>query len=489
MQRLRPREIQLFVSYDQGSRWQHAQSADPSSGRFDFEATQDGEYWFAVKTLDNQNRLFPRDNVDPGLKVVVDATRPVLNIQLREIGKGKVQLRWSADDRHLDPTTLRLEFAQSGSPGWQQVSVVPQASGHTEWTVPQGGSVAVRGTVSDLAGNVGQAENRINVPASDNSDPASEETEYREPVARGNRQPEPFAPSPGGARSAFGKDSRRTPTTSFDESRPAVGPRRPDSPAVSGTNLNAASQGTLVSDAPKSRPEVIQRRDPQSTKPAENQTTRPVLKHVVNRRNFHIGYRIDGAGPSSVGSVELYVTQDRGGQWSRYGEDPDRQSPFPVTVPADGEYGFELRVRNAVGLSTEPPRPGDTPSIIVTVDQTPPVAHLLPLQAERGASPAGVLIQWEVRDDHLGTAPVALAYAPSLNGPWRQIGDWQPNSGRTVWSPEPGSSARMYLRLTARDEAGNVAEITSQEAVIVDRSRPTVRILREEALDRRANPY
>src|SRR5690242_6799704 len=55
MQRLRPREVQLHVSNDRGVRWQHLLSADPGAGKFDFEATADGEYWFTVKTLDGQN--------------------------------------------------------------------------------------------------------------------------------------------------------------------------------------------------------------------------------------------------------------------------------------------------------------------------------------------------------------------------------------------------------------------------------------------------
>ncbi|HID23510.1 MAG TPA: hypothetical protein EYP14_14090, partial [Planctomycetaceae bacterium] len=57
LQRLGAKEIRLFVSTDSGGRWQQVQSVPPETGHFVFEATQDGEYWFAVRTGDAQDRL------------------------------------------------------------------------------------------------------------------------------------------------------------------------------------------------------------------------------------------------------------------------------------------------------------------------------------------------------------------------------------------------------------------------------------------------
>ena len=171
MRRLRAKEIRLFLSRNNGFDWQHVQTVAPEAGRFDFKAQTDGEYWFAVRTLDGTNQLHPDANVvEPGLVVIVDRTAPDLQLLLQQSEAGKVQLSWSVSDANLDLSKLSLEFSQAGS-NWQPVSVKAQAAGQTSWTVPNGGQVSVRGSVTDRAGNVGSAQTSIVVQANDPGGP------------------------------------------------------------------------------------------------------------------------------------------------------------------------------------------------------------------------------------------------------------------------------------------------------------------------------
>ncbi|MDA1017241.1 MAG: hypothetical protein O3A00_22635, partial [Planctomycetota bacterium] len=185
MQRLQARQIVLYQSVDQGRNWRPAQRVAPPTGRFEFQAPVDGEYWFAVRTLDVNNQLHPGGNViEPGLKVVVDSVRPVLTVGLRESSAGHIELTWQADDSNLDPTKLRLEYRNPAAAQWQMMGVVPKAGGRTSWTVPQAGIAAVRGSISDRAGNVGSAQAQINVVranAGGNSRP-----DFRQPIANSN---------------------------------------------------------------------------------------------------------------------------------------------------------------------------------------------------------------------------------------------------------------------------------------------------------------
>lgn len=143
MRRLRAKEIRLFLSRNAGSEWRHVQTVAPEVGRFDFKAAADGEYWFAVRTLDGANQLHPDANVvEPGLVVIVDRTPPDLQLLLQQSEAGKVQLSWSVSDTNLDPTKLTLEFSQGGA-NWLPVSVKAQAAGQTSWSVPSGGQVTV----------------------------------------------------------------------------------------------------------------------------------------------------------------------------------------------------------------------------------------------------------------------------------------------------------------------------------------------------------
>src|SRR5262245_17063952 len=54
----RLREVQLWVSDNQGQSWREAGRAAPEQGYFSqFTAVQDGLYWFAVRTVDQQGNI------------------------------------------------------------------------------------------------------------------------------------------------------------------------------------------------------------------------------------------------------------------------------------------------------------------------------------------------------------------------------------------------------------------------------------------------
>src|SRR5687768_12295745 len=56
----RVKQLQLYVSTDQGRTWQPSATAPPDQKHFRFAADRDGGFWFAVQTVDVDNRLFPQ---------------------------------------------------------------------------------------------------------------------------------------------------------------------------------------------------------------------------------------------------------------------------------------------------------------------------------------------------------------------------------------------------------------------------------------------
>ena len=473
-------------------------------------ASADGEYWFAVRTLDAFNRLHPQgNNIEPGLKVVIDATPPVLELLLTELEPGKVELRWTAADDHLDATKLRLEYKQPDTPDWQQVGVVPQASGQTTWTVPTGGHVAVRGSISDSAGNAASAERELDVHPSAKGGSDKSNTDYRAPVAGISKEPAAATTSNEAPRDLFNAQTPGRPAGKSDQefftdsadSGPRIQPKAKDE-LVSDTHVTpppAAAAHSATSTTTTSASSTTPQPPAGPLAPGTEETARedfsptagPVAAPkddslsprtiLVNKRDFKIGYRVDDVGTSGVGNVDLFITQDMGKKWYHYGVDPDNKSPFPVTVPEDGIYGFEIRVKNGAGIGDDPPRPGDKPSIVVNVDTTAPTAQVLPPQVGRGASRNKVMLRWTASDANLGSAPVLLEYAADSAGPWQKIGDWQANSGRYIWALERGLPGKVYLRLTVKDEAGNVTQTPAAEPLFIDFVRPTARIVDVEA--------
>jgi hypothetical protein len=500
LQRMNARELQLHVSADRGLTWQVAQTLAPDGGKFEYQAPQDGEFWFAVKTLDGRNQLHPpAGSYETGLIVVVDTTQPLLDISLKQIVPGTVQLSWQAADANLDPSTLKLEYHQPGSQGWDAVEVAPRASGQTTWHVAQSGPLAVRGTVTDVAANIGRGQSQLQIVAVGEPAPAPK-TNRRVPIAGledGNEQAavtgqsfpivphDPLAtsrpptfrapveqqPIGGGYRGPvimpFGGQAIQNPIEQFVSSTPAT------KPEITQDRWSGNPEPVAAPSAPIQHPAAT----PIQYPPAAPIQHPPARLRVVSTRKFQVGYKIDDVGPSGIGGVEMFITQDNGHKWWKYGEDPDQRSPFDVEVPQDGEYGFAIRVRSGVGLANDPPIPGEAPAIVVAIDQTPPTVELLPVQQGQGSSVNRVQIRWRIQDDRPSDKPVSLYYSSNRQGPWEPIVGWKEDEGSYEWTVGPGVPTQLFLRVVARDLAGNTSKAESTTPIVIDLSRPSARIV------------
>ncbi len=472
MARLGAVEIQLFVTTDRGKNWQLSQAVPPATGKFTYQAPQQGEYWFAVRTIDAQGQHHPAGPHQAGLQVVVDETAPTLQLRIQESVPGRVDLSWQAADDHLQVDSLRLEYIDANSSQWQTVGVAPAASGQTSWSVPQGGQVFVRGTIADQAGNTTSADASATIRAGRGNQPQPAKPDFSQPVAAAPPMLELAAepvggPLPPAAPSLVPAD--RVPTAVLPEIRGAEPPGVAQRP-----------RDHFISIDPSRSPPLTQ--DLFETFPGSRSTSAAGRVRRVNSTAFNVAYEFDGVGPSGVSQVDLFITENGGRKWYYYGADEDRRSPFEVTVPADGEYGFALRVRSGVGLAADPPQPGDVPEMMVLIDRTPPQVKLFPIRQGQGPAQQQVAIEWQVQDEQLAARPVALSWSGQPNGPWEPITGWQENTGRFTWTIGRQLPQKVYVRLEARDAAGNVARTDVDQPLVVDLSHPTARMLDVESV-------
>jgi hypothetical protein len=442
--RLGATEIQLHVSTDDGHEWRHVGSVPPVAGKFTFDAAGDGSYAFAVRTLDREGRAHPEGPLTTTLQVVVDATPPTLELDIQQTESGRVQLSWRASDVNLDPDSLVLEQLDASTSRWQTIAVSSGANGQTNWPLPEGGTVRVRGQIRDRAGNetIAQASAEIADPPESVVDPTR--TQPRQGGASANPR-------------------------LFDD---------PETYETSATPLPEINPDSVVISRPvSSTPEEVAkpRWEPTPARPAAS-------VRRVNSTTFQIMYELDDVGPSGVSSIDLYLTENEGRKWYHYGADEDRRSPFQITVPNDGVYGFAIRVRSGVGLTLTPPQPHDPPELSVAVDRQPPRINLLPLRQGQGPTSKQVFIEWSLTEEALAEEPVALSYSEHRSGPWQPLTGWQRNSNRYAWTLEPHVPAQVYVRLEARDAAGNVAQVETDSPLIIDLSRPTARMLNVESI-------
>lgn len=480
MKKLGAKEIRLYVSEDRGTKWNLSQTVSPDAGKFQFQASRDGEYWFSVRTVDQQERMYPDEDItQPGLIVIVDTLPPVLELRLTQSASGRVALDWSSSDTNLDPAQLKLEFVQPGIETWQAVGIVPKAADSTEWTVPGSGAVSVRGSVSDLAGNVGRNETRLDIAAPNQPVSRPSIPDLTQPVASQPAVTETASqetPLPPGLRQS----------TEGEREAAAYAATRQGGPVRHDENSTVSVPGSAPVVQPGDIPPPTANR-PFTNFVTSSRTSPPIVSNsynnhvrktrMVNSRQFNIAYKLQDVGPSGVSSVEMFVTRDDGATWNRYGEDPDRTSPFSVIVPDEGEFGLSLVVRSGVGLAAEPPCPGDRPAMVIQVDQTAPVIELLPIEQGQGATANNLMIRWRTNESHPAEKPVFLYYSTNKQGPWQPIALGMDDIGQFAWSVGQDVPTKFFLRLEIRDAAGNLARVETPEPLMVDLSRPTADIV------------
>ncbi|MEZ6129067.1 MAG: hypothetical protein R3C59_10310 [Planctomycetaceae bacterium] len=513
----------LFASRD-GGPFEQIQRVPADRRGFQFSAPAEGRYAFAVRVTDAGGQVAgDAEPLTPELEVIVDTTPPVLHLQLAEKAPGEVSVSWTCSEAGVTPGSLRLEYAEGSDGRWMPLNSVAQATGQTTVQSRPGSSVSVRGFISDLAGNQGGGSGQIvlNASATRSQSPNTAETRSASGSVMKGSQAFGASPFP-----AFGQDSPVAATPSVSQSvndetnaEPVISfpPKslpgyRVPAPNGSGFGIPGATQptplyinsgssgGPTLSSAPAIQQQPVHRQSVPSfhaTPATHNQSPGNGLTaagfssysvptpsvhggQLVNNRVFDIAYEVQDVGPSGVSAVQLFVTENNGQEWFRYGDDADMRSPFPVDTRGEGTFGFEVRVRNGLGFSDPPPQPGDLPSIVVTVDQTPPVAELA--QPKVVASGQGhIQLEWRVTDTHPSATPVRLEQAVSTSGPWTPVFDWQTDR-RTLDMPIlPGMPNAVYFRLLARDEAGNVSVAQTPHPVLIDQQRPTAKLLSIQA--------
>ena len=510
------KSVMLFVSKDRGASWQPISDAQPQLLAFNYRAEADGEYWFSIRTTDADSRGAASapagaGAMQPELRVIVDTTMPrieSLSGQLR--GDGSLDARSRATDPNLGAHSCSVEVQLEGATNWQPVPLTgaSEVSPDTwEGVATYAASTsappsAVRATVTDLAGNRAVFQSTVAAVAPGDLSTRSVPRPLPPVTAAGpgwvsNSAPSPPLPvEPVGPQIWPADRLARAPFDATPESNQRT---------VYGAPLEVAAAQPTTIDAPADRLEIPEPqtedrplgnvpppRDPElepsrpfrqiSMSHARVQTEsapRSVeadlpplpsnpLARLVNSRTFALEYELAEVGADGVAKVELWGTRDGGQSWRYYATDDDNRSPFDVTVDDEGEYGFSIVVSGAGGPRSSPPKPGDTPALWVNVDRQAPIAQILSVNATRGDTEGELTVRWEADDDNLEPRPIALYYSSRPAGPWTTIATELENSGEFRWPLQRHVPRKIYLKLEARDTAGNVAAFQTSEPLVVE---------------------
>ncbi|QDT08829.1 hypothetical protein [Planctomycetes bacterium K23_9] len=202
---------------------------------------------------------------------------------------------------------------------------------------------------------------------------------------------------------------------------------------------------------------------------------RTVVRYSDSER-FSLEYELEAIGAGGAESVELYGSTNAGKTWKRWGNDPDLTSPFDIETKGEGTFAFKIVVISRNGLASPRPLSGETPDIAVIVDKSKPDVKITDVKYGEGERTGSLVIRYDCKDPNLMQRPIALSFSDSPDGPWTTIAGGLQNEGDYVWPGDPELPRKIYLRIDAKDRAGNDGTYLLEEPIDSQGLAPRARI-------------
>ena len=530
-------QVVLYVQTQREPEWREVSRAQPTVQYFNYSAVGDGEYRFAVRTIDRDGRQNPPGELQAEIWVVVDTSPPRLSpITASLDASGVLRAEFDVTEERLDSAAIVVQAQDPTSGQWKDLPVQSTPSGvglvhvRASGSLPPsaGRAVRLRASVRDQAGNVQEAGQEVSAgggssfsfgafSAPSSAGPALTPPTNRDPflnttpdlVRQSQPAPQTFTntnmspqASAGGVSNPFAAPALTAPPTSpappvngwasagTQQSPPTqTPPSFANQPWPADTaSVSASPFHTAATTIPAPQPTPSTPFQPASTSIATPSVPTAATQQLLNGRRFDLDYNLENVGKWGVSKVELWGTRDGGRSWQLFAKDHDNQSPVQVTVPGEGDYGFRILVSSIGGFTATEPQPGDQPEITVRVDLTQPSLMFGDIQQGQGYAADQLTIAYQASDNNFGPTPLALYYSDAPDGVWIPIASSIPNEGRYVFKLQRHLPSQLFLKAEARDLAGNVSQVVTPSPIIAVLPQPSGRIGGIRALETATAP-
>jgi len=466
-------QLILFVSNDQGKTWNQQSVVGPDQEGFSYAAPVDGVYWFSICVVDKQGKRDPPNiyDVPPSQKVLIDTLRPQIRVSATRMAD-EVGVSWEIQEDHLNASSIKLEYHAADMPGevWVPVSATAAAIGQTRFRPAGTSALTVRMQAFDMAGNQGMATAEVAAASG--------------PVYSTSQSP------------IAGNAHNWAPTV-VPPATPIMRP--PEAPAAAATDWTYPSAAAQASRLVASSTSAYGNEGSNGVTSVSRMGMgrMPELQYA-NSTHLELDYEVAECGPSDIGFVDLWLTRDDGRNWEFFRQDqagqraagnmmamsgPDKRT-VAVDLPCEGLYGFTIVLKSQAGLCRQPPVAGEAPEIRVEVDTTPPSVLLYGPKADSRQRDA-LILTWKVTDKN-PAATVTLEWSPDRTAGWQLIAETpgcpsllseQPDAKSYVWKMPPATPPKVFLRVTARDAAGNSSVAETPDPVLIDLKEPRGRLV------------
>lgn len=518
-----PVEVHLFAAEAAGpaTKWNWIEvkrSGDSNSQQFEYTADSDGEFWFATWTTrasTSSTRQKPAaGEIQPQRKIFVDTTQPSIQLSAESDGDGKVQVIATVSDA-TPIGDMVLQYVTDQMNDWKTLDASRITSGKRIQFQPTGDwdQLSVQLVATDKAGNRGVANQLVRRPRIATAQPgpryadsslapwSRQSVPYQRQFAASS-VPENILPPPATPDqiSNFGLNG---PQSSAPKTKPSLQNAAPETlPAPVPSLDTAPSIDTEPSADPAKeldkyrsrtlkealRPLSEQSRVPEKeaepeTKPRRTTRRRPTAPSVSrvpvrysDSERFSLDYVLEAVDARGVEAIELYGSVDEGATWKLWGRDPDRQSPFDIETREEGVFSYRIVVVGRSGLASARPLAGDLPDMVVVVDKQAPEVRISGARYGEGDRIGALVIRYDCIDANLKERPITLAFSENPDGPWTTIAGGLRNDGDYVWPADPGLPRAFYLRLDAKDKAGNIGTYMLDKPIDAQGLAPRARI-------------
>jgi hypothetical protein len=388
---------------------------------------------------------------------------------------------------------MRMELQMEGTEAAIPIQIVPGLKGSGHFPLPANSTGVVRLIIQDKAGNQTVAIREVGKGSSQSQPILAALPGAASPVAlTRNDQPSPTQPPPPDPTPNIAGIPPLPPSSASTPSIPNGVPAYSPSPVMPAPSLPAGvpnnsaeiSRGIPAMPVPNAPIQVTPAPAASSSSPIQYRGPLPVVQ-VVGKRPIRADIEVTRMGPSGIGSIEVWATHDDGLTWTLAGTETPTTGNGPgqkisVNLPVNQEglvHGFTLIVKSRAGLGRPAPQRGDIPNLRLELDSTYPEATLFSPQPDP-IRRDNLILTWKAGDRNLTNQPIVLEWAEQRDGPWTNVaGADLPNTGRYLWQVPANVPPAVFLKLTVKDQAGNIAVAQTQDALLVDLNIPEFQVL------------
>ena len=503
------RQVLLYVARNGENTWYQEAFVTPDKDAFVYVAKDDGVYWFKMVIEDLKGNKDPANlTVDPpDMKMVIDTVPPQVRVTNAKRNGEELVVEWSVEDKFPNDAETKVHFRATDNPKtyWQEVTLPANSRTGVKFPCGTSDAVTVKITAVDVAGNRTEITREFpavgatvalspTMPVVPSGPAAGVGAGAITPPPADVTPPAPAGPGPVAPMlpaAPVGPPASALPFTV--QTAPPVTPYQPPAPAYT------AGPSPLATVDPKATALPAQGTAPAGAWTGAAPSVEVSRAQVINYPRFDLGFDLEQRGPSGISRVDLWVTRDEGKSWHKWSQHDGKGGAVRVALDVrentqlEGNYGFRLVPVSGAGLSEREPVAGDAPDMRVTLDVTAPQIDLFPPLSDPN-SPDTLVIQWKATDRNFGDDPITLEWSDAPAGPWKPVASngndpvvqataisapvakRLANTGQYAWRVPTGIPARVYLKATARDAAGNVKEVVTREPILVDLTKPRARI-------------